>query len=995
MEPIKKHKLHKTVLRVPTDAKAALRSGMSTYDMMGVMCNTINEQAANTNAAIDYVDKTVEAVEANEQERMEAEAKREKAEDLRAEEFEQIKREAVGATAFAYRDKLADLPLTPTEEEKKMAFIVDGTVYMYVAKGGDVLDGKYKYVGDFKGQKGDTGEQGPRGVKGDKGETGERGEKGETGERGEKGDKGETGERGEKGETGEQGPVGPAADTTEIETLAAAAAESAQEASKSAAAIQTAVEEANTSATEARSAAESAAASASSAETKASEAAASLAASTTALEQIAGSGEIPEATVAQVALNTAGINDLALKMGKETNNVELVLDNNAYYVSDNNLRIGYISGYKSSNFTSSSGVGEPVKMKAGDTLYVKVQSQSYVGNNTVFITSTGGASIGKQVKSILTSEQTKNGFTFVATEDCDVFINNYTELEPSPIIHLTTYNIPFVNKEYVDNELLKKQNELKSGINIKTVNGESILGNGDIEIKLDDGHWEDTDYTDKLAQRGVYYINYNGNLHVNTNDNYFNSPAKNPQFGNDVIVVHPGEKIYIKAAIKAVDSFPTSVIFTSVTENFVLNTKPVLKSFGATEAIEGIEWTSDGNYEVYVNNDLSVCADPIIKISKWITKDNYATTDYVDGAKQEAVNEANNYTNDQLSAFAGGFNPFKGKKMCIIGASNTGGLNDNPNYPSYAKRTCELLNMTLIDKAQQPRFYSCGGKCYKLQAEDGTVVYTDFSPLEIANAKDKYYHFQTERGSWDSNGWSFVGVSDNVVTLKKNGTNKTFTYTSSTPLEGMFHIGIASTVAEINATNPAMVKQSYEKFLLDDSIDVLLLGLQAIEVSAWGGENTEVVSLMRRPTRTASAGDECHFTYADGVPLEDRRYCDSGALIYLIDRVLNANPKCRIILAQDKWGLDDEAKSEYGIMGLQMIVDRFKSMDMMALKFGFQVVNHWSKTGFSYINETEYFNSDRAHLNDKGMKLVGEIFAGELLAGTQDAVMGVVMNMLP
>ncbi|MDQ7983267.1 MAG: hypothetical protein REH79_03590, partial [Spiroplasma sp.] len=40
-----------------------------------------------------------------------------------------------------------------------------------------------------------------------------------------------------------------------------------------------------------------------------------------------------------------------------------------------------------------------------------------------------------------------------------------------------------VSKEYVDTEVSKKQDTLTSGTNIKTINNESIVGSGNIEIK--------------------------------------------------------------------------------------------------------------------------------------------------------------------------------------------------------------------------------------------------------------------------------------------------------------------------------------------------------------------------------------------------------------------------------------------------------------------------------------------------------------------------------
>ena len=41
------------------------------------------------------------------------------------------------------------------------------------------------------------------------------------------------------------------------------------------------------------------------------------------------------------------------------------------------------------------------------------------------------------------------------------------------------------DKTYVDTELAKKQAQLVSGSNIKTINGQSLLGSGDISIALD------------------------------------------------------------------------------------------------------------------------------------------------------------------------------------------------------------------------------------------------------------------------------------------------------------------------------------------------------------------------------------------------------------------------------------------------------------------------------------------------------------------------------
>lgn len=47
----------------------------------------------------------------------------------------------------------------------------------------------------------------------------------------------------------------------------------------------------------------------------------------------------------------------------------------------------------------------------------------------------------------------------------------------------TLYDMSLTNKNYVDTEVAKKQDTLVSGINIKTINNESILGSGNINIQ--------------------------------------------------------------------------------------------------------------------------------------------------------------------------------------------------------------------------------------------------------------------------------------------------------------------------------------------------------------------------------------------------------------------------------------------------------------------------------------------------------------------------------
>ena len=68
-------------------------------------------------------------------------------------------------------------------------------------------------TGILKGDKGDKGEQGVRGPQGDKGEPGIQGEKGDKGERGLQGIQGEQGPQGPRGLKGDQGEQGPKGDT--------------------------------------------------------------------------------------------------------------------------------------------------------------------------------------------------------------------------------------------------------------------------------------------------------------------------------------------------------------------------------------------------------------------------------------------------------------------------------------------------------------------------------------------------------------------------------------------------------------------------------------------------------------------------------------------------------------------------------------------------------------------------------------------------------------
>ena len=73
------------------------------------------------------------------------------------------------------------LPSEPAADEKTIGYLIDKKLYLYVGKGGDVLNGKYINVGDIVGPQGIQGMQGIKGDKGDKGEKGEQGNSGVSG----------------------------------------------------------------------------------------------------------------------------------------------------------------------------------------------------------------------------------------------------------------------------------------------------------------------------------------------------------------------------------------------------------------------------------------------------------------------------------------------------------------------------------------------------------------------------------------------------------------------------------------------------------------------------------------------------------------------------------------------------------------------------------------------------------------------------------------------
>lgn len=50
-----------------------------------------------------------------------------------------------------------ELPFSPTADEKRTGYLIGSKLYVWVGTGGDVLDGKYKDCGEFKGPQGNSG----------------------------------------------------------------------------------------------------------------------------------------------------------------------------------------------------------------------------------------------------------------------------------------------------------------------------------------------------------------------------------------------------------------------------------------------------------------------------------------------------------------------------------------------------------------------------------------------------------------------------------------------------------------------------------------------------------------------------------------------------------------------------------------------------------------------------------------------------------------------
>ena len=73
-----------------------------------------------------------------------------------------------------------------------------------------------------------------------------------------------------------------------------------------------------------------------------------------------------------------------------------------------------------------------------------------------------------------------------------------TESELESKGYLTGVPSEYVTESELTNELDAKQNTLVSGVNIKTINGSSILGDGNIEISNVTGEYYTKDEIDSL-----------------------------------------------------------------------------------------------------------------------------------------------------------------------------------------------------------------------------------------------------------------------------------------------------------------------------------------------------------------------------------------------------------------------------------------------------------------------------------------------------------------
>lgn len=75
----------------------------------------------------------------------------------------------------------------------------------------------------------------------------------------------------------------------------------------------------------------------------------------------------------------------------------------------------------------------------------------------------------------------------------DENIGGLKKFDTSPFVptpSVGTKNLKVANTEFVSKSLEGKQDTLVSGTNIKTINGESIVGSGDLEIVPTITYWE-------------------------------------------------------------------------------------------------------------------------------------------------------------------------------------------------------------------------------------------------------------------------------------------------------------------------------------------------------------------------------------------------------------------------------------------------------------------------------------------------------------------------
>lgn len=197
-----------------------------------------------TNATIEEAEALSKKIADAEALRVEAEKKRESAEETRNKKVE----DAISNINKAQANNIKKIEQTTTSVESGGINVItittgNGTTSFEVRNGSKGDQGE-------KGEKGEQGEQGTQGIQGAKGDTGSQGERGLQGERGEKGDMGSIGKisisvdnttgtpsataaaskaaagstdisfsfkgiKGEKGERGEQGPQGPKGDRGE------------------------------------------------------------------------------------------------------------------------------------------------------------------------------------------------------------------------------------------------------------------------------------------------------------------------------------------------------------------------------------------------------------------------------------------------------------------------------------------------------------------------------------------------------------------------------------------------------------------------------------------------------------------------------------------------------------------------------------------------------------------------------------------------------------